>query len=55
SLLLAAVAARKKLVKYYSKTNITVMLCSALDPQRKVYYFIRREFSENEINEAKAL
>ncbi|CAG8554534.1 13358_t:CDS:2, partial [Gigaspora margarita] len=51
----AAKAARKKLVKYYSKTNATNMLCTALDPQQKFHYFIKKEFPNSEINEAKTL
>lgn len=31
---LAAQAAREKLIQYYSKTNATIMLCTALDPRR---------------------
>ncbi|CAG8782687.1 41584_t:CDS:2, partial [Gigaspora margarita] len=51
----AAIAARKKLVQYYSKTNTTIMLCTVLDPQRKFYYFVRKEFLNDEIEETKAL
>ncbi len=51
----AAQAAREKLVQYYSKTNTTIMLCTALDPRRKFYYFVKRDFPKDEIHEAKAL
>ncbi|CAG8796371.1 28062_t:CDS:2, partial [Gigaspora margarita] len=51
----AAKAAREKLVKYYSKTNATNMLCTALDPWRKFHYFIKKEFPNFKINEAKTL
>jgi hypothetical protein len=48
-------AAMAKFIQYYSKTNNTTMLCTALDPRRKFNYFTRREFPENEINGTKAL
>lgn len=51
----AATSAREKLVQYYSKTNITTMLCTVLDPRRKFYYFKRKEFPEEEITETKQL
>lgn len=51
----AATVARAKLVEYYSKTNPTTMLCTALDPRRKFYYFTKRGFPEDEINETKLL
>ncbi|CAG8807308.1 37709_t:CDS:2, partial [Gigaspora margarita] len=47
-------AAREKLVRYYSKTNATVMLCMALDLRQKFHYFFKKEFSNDEINETKA-
>ncbi|CAG8852490.1 23540_t:CDS:2, partial [Gigaspora margarita] len=50
----AAVATREKLVQYYSKTNSTIMLCTVLDLCRKFYYFVKKEFLDNEINETKA-
>ena len=34
---------------------MTVMLCTSLDPRRKFYYFTKKEFPEDEINEAKTL
>jgi hypothetical protein len=51
----AAKIARTKLVRYYSKTNTTTMLCTALDPRRKFNYFLKRGFSEDEIVATKAL
>ncbi|CAG8815336.1 5841_t:CDS:2, partial [Gigaspora margarita] len=50
-----AIAAQEKLVQYYSKTNTTIMLCTALDPRRKFHYFIKKEFSEDKINKTKIL
>ena len=47
-------AARKKLVQYYSKTNTIVILCTALDLRRKFYYFIKKEFPDDEIDRTKA-
>ncbi len=52
---MAATAAREKLVQYYSKTNETVMLCTALDPRRKFYYFAKKEFPDEEIDKTKKL
>jgi len=51
----AAMAAREKMVQYYSKTTITTMLCTALDPRKKFHYFTKKEFPEHEINETKSL
>jgi len=51
----AAMAAREKMVQYYSKTNVTTMLCTALDPRKKFHYFSKKEFPEDEINETMAL
>ncbi|CAG8834972.1 1455_t:CDS:2, partial [Gigaspora margarita] len=51
---LAAVAAREKLVQYYSRTNTTIMLCTVLDPRRKFHYFVRKEFPSDEIDGTKA-
>jgi hypothetical protein len=51
----AAKIARTKLIQYYSKTNTTTMLCTALDPRRKFNYFLKRGFPEDEIVATKAL
>jgi hypothetical protein len=51
----AAIAAREKLVQYYSRTNATTMLCTALDPRRKFQYFVKKGFPEEEINSTKEL
>lgn len=48
-------AAMAKFKKYYSKTNTTTMLCTALDPRRKFNYFTRKEFPDDEIKGTKAL
>ena len=31
------------------------MLCTALDPRRKFYYFVKKEFSDNKIDETKVV
>jgi len=46
---------REKMVQYYSKTNTTTMLCTALDPRRKFNYFSRKGFPQDEIDATKAL
>ena len=51
----AAVAAKEKLIAYYSKTNSMTMMCTALDPRRKFNYFTKKEFSIFDINETKRL
>lgn len=48
-------ACREKLVEYYSKTNATTMLCTALDPRRKLRYFEQKGFILEEINDVKDL
>ena len=48
-------AAMAKLIQYYSKTNYTTMLCTALDPRRTFNYFTGRDFPDDEINGTKAL
>lgn len=55
SIIEASKIARTKLVQYYSKTNTTTMLCTALDPRRKFNYFLKRGFSDDEIIATKAL
>lgn len=52
---MAAKSAREKLVQYYSKTNTTTMMCTALDPRRKFHYFTKRGFPEDEIVGTKML
>ncbi|CAJ0830756.1 12504_t:CDS:2 [Entrophospora sp. SA101] len=52
---IAAKAARDKLVRYYSKTNMFMMLCTALDPRRKLYYFTKKGFLDDDISETKML
>ena len=51
----AAVAAKEKLIAYYSKTNSMTMMCTALDPRRKFNYFTKKEFSIFDINKTKRL
>jgi len=51
----AATAAKTKLLLYYSKTNTTTMLCTALDPRRKFNYFVKKEFSPDDIEKTKSL
>ena len=51
----AAKEAREKLIQYYSKTNTILMLYIALDPRRKFYYFVKKEFADNEISVTKEL
>ena len=51
----AATAAKTKLLLYYSKTNTTTMLCTALDPRRKFNYFVKKEFSQDDIEKTKLL
>jgi hypothetical protein len=52
---MAAKAAREKLIRYYSKTNTLTMLCTALDPRRKFYYFTKKGFLDDDISETKML
>jgi Domain of unknown function (DUF4413) len=51
----AAEATREKVVQYYSKTNTTTMLCTVLDPRRKLRYFTRKGFSQDDIDATEAL
>jgi len=51
----AAIAAKAKLFLYYSKTNAVTMLCTALDPRRKFNYFVKKEFSADDIEKTKLL
>jgi hypothetical protein len=51
----AANAAREKIVQYYSKTNTTTMVCTALDPRRRFNYFVKKGFPQDEIDATKAL
>ena len=51
----AATAAKAKLFLYYSKTNAVTMLCTALDPRRKFNYFVKKEFSADDIEKTKLL
>jgi hypothetical protein len=44
-----ATQARHKLKEYYSKTNATTMLCTLLDPRRKLSYFTKRDFAKEYI------
>ena len=50
-----AIAAKTKLLLYYSKTNTTTMLCTALDSWRKFNYFVKKEFSSDDIEKMKLL
>jgi hypothetical protein len=51
----AATQIRHKLQGYYSKTNITTMLCTLLNPQRKLLYFVKKRFPKEEIDTLKTL
>lgn len=51
----AATQARHKLKEYYSKTNATTMLCTLLDPRRKHLYFVKRNFSKDDIDVVRSL
>lgn len=51
----AAMESREKLDQYYQKTNIINMICTVLDPRRKLHYFTKIGFSEEKINEAKLM
>ena len=51
----AATQARHKLKEYYSKTNTTTMLCTLLDPRRKLLYFRKRKFNKEWIEEVRLL
>jgi hypothetical protein len=51
----AAMAAWEKLVQYYTRTNTTTMLCTALDPRRRFQYFIKKGFPEDEVDSTKEL
>lgn len=46
----AAEAAREVLHKYYSKTNHTTMLCTALDPRKKLAYFGKHQYRQSDID-----
>ncbi|CAG8476757.1 15212_t:CDS:2 [Racocetra fulgida] len=52
---MAAKIEREKLVKYYSKTNATIILCTVLDSQRKFHYFIKKDFPNHESDKTKTL
>ena len=49
----AATQTRCKLSEYYAKTNLVTMLCTLLDPQRKLVYFKSRKFPKDQIEELK--
>ena len=49
-----AVQKRCKLHEYYSKTNTTTMLCTLLDPRRRLMYFRKRKFPKEETDRLRA-
>jgi hypothetical protein len=51
----AAIQTRHKLQEYYSKTNVTTMLCTLLDPRRKLLYFVKKRFPREEVDALKTL
>jgi hypothetical protein len=51
----AATQARHKLQEYYTKTNTTTMLCTLLDPRRKLLYFKSRKFPKEWVEEVRLL
>ena len=51
----AAKVAQEKMVQYYKKTNITMMLCMALDPRRKFHYFKKKSFPKKEVEATRKL
>ena len=50
----AATQTRCKLKDYYSKTNTVTMLCTLLDPRRRLTYFRKRKFPKEEIDKLRA-
>ena len=46
----------EKFVKYYSKTNVTTMLCTFLHPSHKLRYFMQdgNQFLKSEMDELKS-
>jgi hypothetical protein len=51
----ALVAGYNKLKVYYTQTNEIVMLTTALDPRRRLAYFLGREFPPKEVADMKQL